>query len=187
MFFAGNQKKGFEMERLQISSPSDLDLMRNSTEKIESNSVFGLYPGVKNQIKTNNLQDKSLFLGKSYPVSHFEYNGSVFVTFREPAIEFKDLAEYENIMFSRIAKVCKQDRGSGWDSISPVKYWTSFAKARLICATSEKVTFVLNEVQATFFDDDGFLFGLFDTPYSEMTSSAVCVYDMRSKFSTSLL
>lgn len=177
---SGIPKKGFELERLEISSPQDLDILRNSTLKRAPSSLFGLHPGVMSQIKTNNLQDKSLSLGKSYPVSHFEYDGSMFVTFREPAIEFKGLAEYKNLMFSRIAKVCTQDRGSGGFSISPVKYWTSFAKARLMCSTSEKVTFALNELQATFFDYNGFLFGLFDTPYSEMTSSAICAYDMKT-------
>ena len=68
-------------------------------------------------------------------------------------------------VFSRIARVCKSDRGG------PHKFrskWTTFLKSRLNCSVPGDTPFYFNDIQATTnFIEDGseqVLYGVFTTP-----------------------
>ncbi|XP_075259229.1 uncharacterized protein LOC142351046 isoform X3 [Convolutriloba macropyga] len=182
-FLAKGTRAGFELEMMRIEPPSALDKIRNADESETTQSdMFSLDPGVKTHLKTQNLLDITR-IGKGYPVTQFNFGQMTFVTFRERAVEFKGVEDFKNTLFSRIAKVCDVDQGGRkLSSFDPVSYWTSFAKTRLICSVPGTPEFHFNEIQDTaFFESgNGFMFGIFDTPYTEMRTSAICMYGIES-------
>ena len=75
-------------------------------------------------------------------------------------------------VFSRIARVCKSDRGG------PHKFrskWTTFLKSRLNCSVPGDTPFYFNDIQATTnFIEDGseqVLYGVFTTPDNSIGKS----------------
>ena len=81
--------------------------------------------------------------------------------------------------FSRIARVCKQDRGG------PHKFknkWTSFLKTRLNCSVPGDTPFYFNDIQATtsFIRDgqDQVVYGVFNTPDNAIAGSAICAFKL---------
>ncbi len=96
---------------------------------------------------------------------------------------------YAKAVFSRVARVCKSDRGG------PHRFstrWSSFLKARLNCSVPGEVPFAFDELQATtgFVDsgvggDDRVVYGVFTTGDNAIAGSAVCAFsvdDMRRAF-----
>lgn len=66
------------------------------------------------------------------------------------------------IIYSRIARVCKNDPGSLRFSRD---HWTSFAKARLNCSLPGEYPFYFDEVQGVQYSaEDGILYATFTTP-----------------------
>lgn len=66
------------------------------------------------------------------------------------------------IIYSRIARVCKSDPGGQRGNRDK---WTSFAKARLNCSLPGEYPFYFNEVQAMQYStEDGVLYATFATP-----------------------
>jgi semaphorin 6 len=75
-------------------------------------------------------------------VGSFEHKDFVYFFFRERAVEHTNCGK---TVFSRVARVCKNDRGGPNKS----KYsWTSFLKARLNCSVPGNFPFYFNEIQA---------------------------------------
>ena len=62
-------------------------------------------------------------------------------------------------MYSRIARVCKNDQGNGRH------VWTTFVKARLNCSMPGEYPFYLDEVQSIhYLDREEVLYATFTTP-----------------------
>ncbi|XP_063715380.1 uncharacterized protein LOC134842816 isoform X4 [Symsagittifera roscoffensis] len=202
-FFAqGTTRKGFELMRKDLLPPSELNVALTGPENAKADLTGSREPVVRH-ITTQNDADNSRGVGKAYPVSHFHWNGMTFVTFREPAVELSEIEEFKDTLFSRVAKVCDADKGRGVRYFSH-RYWTSYAKARLICSSQPQGSgnspgtagtapeFLFNEIQGTHvfqmsgnessedWRGEGLMVGIFDTPYTEMRTSAICIYDFGS-------
>lgn len=68
----------------------------------------------------------------------------------------------KQIVYSRIARVCKSDPGG--ERIHK-DHWTSFAKARLNCSLPGDYPFYFDEVQGVeYSDEEGVLYATFTTP-----------------------
>lgn len=66
------------------------------------------------------------------------------------------------IVYSRIARVCKDDPGSQRGSRD---LWTSFAKARINCSLPGEYPFYFDEVQGVQYSaEEGVLYATFTTP-----------------------
>lgn len=65
----------------------------------------------------------------------FESDDHVFVAYSEPALETIGVSHTEKRSFSRIARVCKNDRGLGKDHSS---FFATLYKARIVCG-NEKI------------------------------------------------
>lgn len=72
-------------------------------------------------------------------VSSFEDHNHVYFFFRETAVESS-----EQVVFARVARVCKQDRGGPRNDAN---MWTSYLKARLACSLPGSVPFHFNELR----------------------------------------
>lgn len=135
-------------------------------------SAYGLLRTVKHHTK---------WLNEPHFVGSFETEKYVYIFLRETAIEYINCGK---AVYSRVARICKNDRGGNTLSLLKDK-WTTFLKARLNCSIPGEFPFYFNEIQdvvkignkfyATFttnlnFDRDT------DTPYG----SAVCSYDIQS-------
>ena len=199
----GTTRKGFELMRKDLLPPSELDAALTGPENAKAGLIGNREPVVRH-ITTQNDADNSRGVGKAYPVSHFHWNGMTFVTFREPAVELSEIEEFKDTLFSRVAKVCDADKGRGVRYFSH-RYWTSYAKARLICSSQPQGSgnspgtagtapeFLFNEIQGTHvfqmsgdessedWRGEGLMVGIFDTPYTEMRTSAICIYDFGSE------
>ena len=82
-------------------------------------------------------------------------------------------------MFSRVARVCKNDSGG------PHKFqnkWTSFLKSRLNCSVPGNMPFEFLEIQSTASqmvdvgNGDKLVYGVFTTPDNAIAGSAVCSF-----------
>ncbi|XP_059159975.1 semaphorin-1A-like [Physella acuta] len=126
----------------------------------------------------------SKFLNEPNFVSSFDIDDKVFFFFREIAIENINCGK---AVFSRVARVCKQDRGGPVRALQNT--FTSFFKARLNCSIPGEFPFYFNELQATSDFGQGnykptkdsgdrskMVYGVFTTPMNGIKGSAVCAY-----------
>lgn len=106
-------------------------------------------------------------------VASFENGNFVYFVFREYALEHQN---YEKIVYSRIARVCKNDPGG---TIFYKENWTSFIKARLICALPGEFPFYFNEVQSVSYSaEESVMYATFTTPINSIHGSAVCGFNI---------
>ncbi len=168
---------GFQLSRIRLDSPSEIEALEKDSSSL-SKSMFSLGPGVKSLIQVNVAVDETRALGKIKPVSQFSFNGSVFVTFREPGHEFREVEEFQERPVSRIAKICRQDRGVD-KAYSSVKYWTSYAKARIVCSSKADKEFTSIQDTLMFPTGSGFMFAIFTPTFISTRSSAICVFDLK--------
>ena len=90
-------------------------------------------------------------------------------------------------IYSRVARVCKNDRG-GLHKFA--HKWTTFLKARLNCSVPGNFPFYFNEIQGTtnFVQDgskDKIVYATFTTPDNSLAGSAICSFklsDIRKAF-----
>jgi semaphorin 6 len=97
--------------------------------------------------------------------------------FREIAIESGNARE---AVYSRVAKVCKNDFGGGWLLENT---WTTFQKATINCSLPGAFPFYFNYLQDVFVLVDGknvTFFGVFTTGDHEIPGSAVCSFHLTS-------
>jgi semaphorin 6 len=126
------------------------------------------------------------WLNAPHFVLSFEYSDNVYFVFREIAVEH---ANCEQVAFSRVARVCKNDRGG---ARILKETWTSYFKARLNCSIPGEVPFYFNEVHATTKLGKGnyrasavvssrtkMFYGVFNTPGGSFSGSAVCAFRLQ--------
>ncbi|XP_059175593.1 semaphorin-5A-like [Physella acuta] len=127
----------------------------------------------------------SFWLNTRSFVSAYEINDFVYFFFKEEAVENINCGK---VVFSRVARVCKYDEGSGI-TVSDTELahnkgvgtWTTFLKTRLNCSLPGEYPFYFDELQSTYYSEDKKLvYGVFTTPKNGMAGSAVCVYSMTS-------
>ncbi|XP_067056863.1 semaphorin-6D-like isoform X2 [Acropora muricata] len=112
-------------------------------------------------------------------VSSFEYKDNfVYFFLREKAVE-----ERKDIIYSRVARVCKYDQGA--DKYILKGKFTSFVKARLLCSIPGDIPFDYDQIQSTVLYTDpvtneDFVYAVFTTPPLGAPGSAVCRYSMKS-------
>ena len=75
-------------------------------------------------------------------VASFSDNDFVYFFFREEAVEHTNCGK---TVFSRVARVCKNDKGGPNKAKSS---WTSFLKARLNCSVPGEYPFYFDEIQS---------------------------------------
>ncbi|KAK2704735.1 semaphorin-1A-like [Artemia franciscana] len=113
-------------------------------------------------------------------VSSFGHGEHVYFLFRETAIEYMNCGKS---IYSRIARVCKQDRGG------PHRFkfrWTTFLKGRLNCSIPGDFPFYFNEIQSMSGPFEGkyggkrheIIYATFTTPSNSIIGSAVCAFRM---------
>lgn len=109
----------------------------------------------------------------NYPqfVGSFDNKDSLLFFFRETALEYRQTSK--NKIYSRVGKVCKFDKGSGF---MPKKNWLSFQKARLICSLPGQSPYYFDDIYDVFESGDRF-FALFYKQGADLGTSAICVYD----------
>lgn len=105
-------------------------------------------------------------------VGSFDVGDKVLFFFRETALEFYN---YERKIVSRVAKVCKKDRG-GRSLLQ--NRWTSYQKARLNCSIPGEFPYYFDEIQDVVTVDHNTFFGLFTTNVNGLTASAICAYTL---------
>ncbi|XP_033118641.1 semaphorin-6B-like, partial [Anneissia japonica] len=130
----------------------------------------------------------SIWLNDLVFVGSYQEDNEVYLFFREISIETQFT---EKMYYSRIARVCTQDRGG--NSAVLESTWTSFLKARLDCSFRGDFTFHFNYLQDVARVVEGkkiFYYAIFTTGDHEMPASAVCRFDLdhiRDNFDNCLL
>ncbi|RUS74078.1 hypothetical protein EGW08_018156 [Elysia chlorotica] len=126
----------------------------------------------------------STLLNEPNFVSSFEKDDKVYFFFREIAVENINCGK---AVFSRVARVCKQDSGGYFESWKNTL--TSFFKARLNCSIPGEFPFYFDEIQSTSEFGQGnikrtrlsgdrydLIYGVFNTPENSIRGSAVCAF-----------
>lgn len=119
------------------------------------------------------IQYDSIWLNDPQFVGSFDDDKFVYFVFREVAVEYMNCGK---IIYSRIARVCKNDVGG---QLVLKNSFTTYTKARLNCSLPGEYPFYYDEIQAmTYLPDERLLFATFSTPRNGIAGSAVCVYNM---------
>ncbi|KAL5255672.1 hypothetical protein ACHWQZ_G011040 [Mnemiopsis leidyi] len=106
-------------------------------------------------------------------VYSFEEGEYVYFLFYETAIEVKTEQVY-----SRVARICKNDIGSGQEYFS--NYFLSFSKARIYCTSNKpgEPPFDHNEIGGAFYKDR-VLYAVFSGQRNVRTGSILCSYQIK--------
>lgn len=83
---------------------------------------------------------------------------------------FREISEKSVV--SRVARVCKNDRGGKYSFSAR---WTSFLKSRLNCSVPGDFPFYFDEIQATA-RSGGTVYAVFTTAENAIAGSAVCIF-----------
>ena len=81
-------------------------------------------------------------------------------------------------IYSRVARVCKNDRG-GPQKSGRGQRWTTFLKSRLNCSIPGEFPFYFDEIQGTSSGTvgrDKMIYGVFTTPENSISGSAICAF-----------
>ncbi|XP_069137395.1 semaphorin-2A-like [Argopecten irradians] len=116
--------------------------------------------------------DDDNWINKGQFVGSFDMGDSVYIFFREVALEFTNC---EKRVFSRVAKICKRDQGGARSILR--NRWTSFQKARLNCSIPGDFPSYFDEIQDVERVGDIF-YGLFTTNVNGISASAICAYNV---------
>ncbi|XP_067839332.1 semaphorin-4D isoform X2 [Heptranchias perlo] len=108
--------------------------------------------------------------------NNFDGGDKVYFFFTEVSVEYEFNSK---LLVPRIARVCKGDQGG---SRILQKRWTSFLKAKLVCALPES-NFVFNVIQDVFILKtpnwkEAVFYGVFTSQWSNLEVSAVCAFNM---------
>ncbi|XP_041465722.1 semaphorin-1A-like isoform X4 [Lytechinus variegatus] len=107
-------------------------------------------------------------------IKSFDVGDWILFFFREVAVEY---TSGEGI-YSRVAKVCKNDQGGSWISVNE---WTTFQKIRLNCSLPGAIPFYfhfLQDVEMVESENDTLFYTVFTTGGHEIPGSAVCVFSL---------
>ncbi|XP_059121818.1 semaphorin-6C isoform X3 [Peromyscus eremicus] len=117
----------------------------------------------------------SKWLREPHFVYALEHGDHVYFFFREVSVEDARLGR---VQFSRVARVCKRDRGGSPRALD--RHWTSFLKLRLNCSVPGDSTFYFDVLQALTgpvnLHGRPALFGVFTTQANSIPGSAVCAF-----------
>ncbi|XP_069870200.1 semaphorin-6C isoform X2 [Dipodomys merriami] len=117
----------------------------------------------------------SKWLREPHFVHALEHGEHVYFFFREVSVEDARLGR---VQFSRVARVCKRDRGGSPRALD--RHWTSFLKLRLNCSVPGDSTFYFDVLQALTgpvnLHGRSALFGVFTTQTNSIPGSAVCAF-----------
>lgn len=129
----------------------------------------------------NWLNEPEFVASFSVPDTLSPDDDKVYLFFREAAVE---AGQWDKRVFSRVARVCKNDIGG---KRSLINRWTTFLKARLICAIpgSSGINAHFDRLVDVFVletkdPQNPIIYGVFSTSSSVFIGSAVCVYSMAS-------
>ncbi|KAL3866421.1 hypothetical protein ACJMK2_043722 [Sinanodonta woodiana] len=104
-------------------------------------------------------------------VASFDSDKEVFFFFREEAVELQNCEEKKIV--SRVAKVCKKDKGSSMSQ----RYWLSYQKARLLCTVPGFNPDFFDDIQdAAYVKEDDTFYALFTKIAQGVKASAICAY-----------
>nr|CAH7717572.1 unnamed protein product [Callosobruchus chinensis] len=115
-------------------------------------------------------------------VSSLTYGDYIYFFYRETAVEYMNCGK---VIYSRVARVCKHDKGGPHQSIRD--RWTTFLKARLNCSVPGEYPFYFDEIQSTSSIIEGkygregtskIVYGTLTTPNNAIGGSAICVFKM---------
>ncbi|XP_065839221.1 semaphorin-6A-like [Oscarella lobularis] len=118
-------------------------------------------------------------------VKIFEDTDHVYLAFREKG------KEVDQMVISRLARVCKNDTGTGNNAIVSRDSFLSFLKTRLTCTTSSGYTYneLVSFSDAYVIGNETVFLGIFNNKENGPPASAVCLYklkDIHSIFTTGL-
>ncbi|KAI8036673.1 hypothetical protein M5D96_010474 [Drosophila gunungcola] len=143
-------------------SGSDVAILRTG---VQSNERF-----LRTKQYNNNWLSGAQFVGS------FEAGNFVYFLLRESAAEHMSCGK---VIYSRIARVCKNDGGGGGQLLKD--NWTSFLKARLNCSLPGEYPYYFDEIQGmTYAESESILYATFRTSGSSIYGSAVCAYNLSS-------
>ncbi|XP_059488646.1 semaphorin-1A-like [Neocloeon triangulifer] len=143
----------------------------------EVDSLIFRQPFRTRQFDSNTLKNPNF-------VSSFAHGDYVYFFFREVAIE--NINDKESI-YSRVARVCKSDRG-GFRYIRGCRHcWTSFLKTRLNCSVPGDLPIYFDQIQSTSDLIEGsygglngqIIYAVFTASTNSTGGSAVCAFNMQ--------
>ncbi|XP_034720686.1 semaphorin-5B-like [Etheostoma cragini] len=133
-----------------------------------------IYRSLGNMLPLRTAQYNSKWLNEPHFVSVYEIGRFAYFFLRETAVE----NDCGKIVFSRVARVCKNDMGGRFLLEDT---WTTFMKARLNCSRSGEIPFYYNELQSTFYlPEQDLIYGIFTTNVNSISASAVCAFNLSS-------
>lgn len=119
-------------------------------------------------------QYNNFWLNEPQFVGSFETASFVYFLFREPAVEYMNCGK---AVFSRIARVCKNDIGGVHTMFKD--NWTTFIKARLNCSAVGDYPFYYNEIQSMFYvSTENIIYATFTTSPNSISGSAICAFNL---------
>ncbi|XP_068165497.1 semaphorin-5B-like isoform X2 [Antennarius striatus] len=133
-----------------------------------------IYRSLGNMPPLRTAQYNSKWLSEPNFVSVYEIGLFAYFFLRETAVE----NDCGKTVFSRVARVCKNDMGGRFLLEDT---WTTFTKARLNCSRSGEIPFYYHELQSTFYlPEQELLYGIFTTNVNSISASAVCAFNLSS-------
>ncbi|PSN40455.1 Semaphorin-5B, partial [Blattella germanica] len=89
---------------------------------------------------------------------------------------FQPQCTWREIIYSRIARVCKNDSGG---QLMLKDNWTTFVKARLNCSIPGEYPFYFDEIQGmAYVESEDMVYATFTTPSNSIPGSAICAFNM---------
>uniref|UniRef100_A0A8D0KMA4 Sema domain-containing protein n=1 Tax=Salvator merianae TaxID=96440 RepID=A0A8D0KMA4_SALMN len=136
-----------------------------------------IYRSLGNNQNLRTVKQDSKWLKNPRFIHAVEYGNYIYFFFQEESEEYYSL---EQVVLPTVARVCKNDMGGTISVLE--KQWTSFLKARLICAVHDNTTFYFNIIQAVsnviHIKGQDLILGLFSTPHNSIPGSALCAFRM---------
>ncbi|EFX83219.1 hypothetical protein DAPPUDRAFT_48390, partial [Daphnia pulex] len=147
---------------LFIGSPTDLSSQEVAIFRLPLNST----------LPNNNWLDAAEF------VASVEVDQFVFFFFREVAVEVSNCGK---AVYSRVARVCKNDMGGGQQQRLKDSTWTTFVKARLNCSVPAEYPFYYDHIQSVaYVEEERLFYAAFTTAENSIAGSAVCSFTLDS-------
>ncbi|XP_055379543.1 semaphorin-2A-like [Condylostylus longicornis] len=169
---------------VEHGNPNDLPGLYSGTnaEFTKADSVifrsdlYNLTSGRKEHNFKRTLKYDSKWLDKPNFVGSFDIGEYVYFFFRERAVEYINCGK---AIYSRIARVCKNDKGGKYNIIG--QNWATYLKARINCSISSEFPFYFNEIQSVYKmpNDNNKFYATFTTNTHGIVGSAICSYDIR--------
>jgi hypothetical protein len=127
-----------------------------------------------NEYRLLRTEQDSRWLNDPKFVGSFDVDDYVYFFFREHALEHAGCGK---LVYSRVARVCKNDEGGS--SLSMDFRWTTYLKARLNCSQPGDSPFYFNEIYDVQYNSTERSFtGLFRTIHNGFWGSAVCSFSV---------